>query len=275
MLHVTRITTIIAVLVALTLGCGWKRTGSAPKEEVGSGLSVVELTLQNVTQDQAKQFIEDLDDYGDVEKIELKSWANNTAVYTVSLDGCECDLPAMVAKIPEPGFTYQGRSTRMGYAAFDNKPPSVSIVSPEDGLVTREKQVQVVVEVPDDDVAQVTVNGKATTRAGSRFTVSLPLNEGANDLIASAKDKNGNEAKAQIRVGLDTKPPEVTGQVTVIIEGDVPPGTKVLVNGEEAPVDDKGHYEAKVKVKKGQKEVEIIAIDPYGNRTETMRPIGE
>ncbi|MBX5481403.1 MAG: hypothetical protein IRZ16_06090 [Myxococcaceae bacterium] len=276
MIHGIRITSVVAVVVALTLGCGWKRTGTSPKEEIGGGgVSTVELTLHNVTQEQAKKFMEDLDDYGDIEKIELKTWANGTAVYVIDVDGCECDLPAMMGKIPEPGFTYQGRTTRISYTAFDNRPPSLTFVQPEDGFITKDKQIQVVVQVPDEDVAQVTINGKPTSRSGDKFSVTLPLSDGANDIVAVAKDKTGNESKAQIRVGLDATPPEVTATVTVLIEGDVEPGTRVIVNGEEVPVDGDGHYEAKVKVKKGQKEVEVIAIDSHGNRTETMRPIGE
>ncbi len=102
----------------------------------------------------------------------------------------------------------------------------------------------------------------------------MTLNERANDLIAIAKDATGNEGKAELRIGLDSTPPEVSANITVIIEGDVEPGSRVIVNGNEVPVDAKGHYEAKVEVKRGQKEVEIVAIDPQGNRTETMRPIG-
>ena len=126
MIHGLRVSSVVAVVVALLLGCGWKRTGSSPKDELGSGVSTVELTLHNVSQEQAKKFIEDIDDYGDVEKVELKSWANGTATYAIDIDGCECDFPAMMAKIPEPGFTYQGRTTRISYAAFDNRPPTVT-----------------------------------------------------------------------------------------------------------------------------------------------------
>lgn len=264
----------IATTVALVLGCGWKRTGTSPKDELGDGTSVVELTLANVTREQAQQFIEDLDDYGDVEKVTLKSFNQGTAVYTVEIDGCECDLPAMMAEIPEPGFKYMGRTSQVRYAAFDNQPPRPTFVKPQSGAVVKEKTIEVVVDVPDQDVAEVLINGKKADRNGTRFSAKVPLHEGANDISAVAKDATGNEGTAQLRVGLDSTPPEVTATVTVIIEGQVEPGTRVIVNGEEVAVDANGRYEAKVKVKQGQREVEVIAIDKYGNRTETMRPIG-
>lgn len=265
----------LAVLTLVVSGCGWKRTGTNPKDELGDGNSIVELTLTSVTREQAQQFIEDLDDYGDVDRVELKSFNNGTAVYEVEIDGCECDFPAMMAEIPEPGFRYMGRTSKIRYAAFDNQPPKVKFLRPENGAVVREKEIEVAVEVPDEDVKEVSINGRAADRSGTTFTTRIRLGEGANDLIAVAKDATGNEGKAQIRVGLDSTPPEVSANVTVVIEGDVEPGTRVIVNGDEVPVDSRGHYEAKVRVKSGQKEVEIIAIDPYGNRTETMRPIGK
>lgn len=266
---------VIAAAAVLFLACGWKRTGTSPKDEVGDGASQVELTISNVTKEQAQQFVEDIDDYGDVDNVVLKSWANGTAIYEIAIDGCECDFPAMMAEIPTPGFKYQGRTSKIRYAAFDNLAPTVTFVKPENGVVVKEREIEVVVEVPDEDVAEVTINGKGTDRSGSRFTTRVQLNEGANDLEAVARDTTGNEGKRQIRVGLDSTPPEVSAQITVLIEGDTEPGSRVYVNGEEVQVDSNGHYEAKVRVKKGQKEVEVVVIDPNGNRTETMRPIGD
>ena len=266
---------VIAAVATCALACGgWKRTGTSPKAEIGSGNSVVELVISHISQDQAKQFMDEIKDRGDIENIELKNWSNGTAVYVVEIRGSEAEFPAMVARIPEPGFRYGGRTSRIVYEAYDNHPPSLSFVKPNDGLVTKDKQIEVVVEVPDEDVAQVTIGGRPANRNGSRFSTTLPLGEGANDIVAVAKDNSGNETTKQVRVGLDSTPPEVSATVTVVIEGDVEPGTRVMVDGNEVEVDDKGHWKAPVKVKPGQREVEVIAIDSHGNRTEQMKPIG-
>ncbi|MGA9523974.1 MAG: hypothetical protein WBV82_21110 [Myxococcaceae bacterium] len=266
---------LMATLVLVGCG-GWKRTGSSASAKIGEApVSTVELTINNITQQQALEFTRQLDDYGDLEKIQLKSWANNTAVYEVDVDGCECDLPAMIAEIPNPGFKYQGRTTKMRFAAFDNVPPKVEFVSHKNGVVVKEKSLQLEVEVPDDDVVEVTIAGQKAERDGTRYRATVALKDGSNDIVAVAKDTTGNEGKATLRVGLDSTPPEVTGTVTVIIEGKVDPGSKVYVDGVEVPTDSAGYYEAKVKVKKGQREVQIVAVDQYGNRTETMRSIGQ
>lgn len=265
---------VVAALAMLVTACGWKRTGTSPNAQLGEGNSVAELVINDITQAQALKFVQDLEDYGDMEKVQLKSWTNGTAVYVVEIDGAEAELPAMIAEIPEPGFKYLGRTSRVTYRAFDNKPPTISVVKPDQGTVTREKQVEVVIEIPEDDVGQVTIGGRNADRSGSRFSTVVPLKSGANDIAISAKDKSGNEATAQVRIGLDDTPPEVKAAITVLIEGDVEPGTRVIVGGEEISVDSDGHWKAPVKVKQGQKEVEVIAIDPHGNRTEKMQPIG-
>jgi Glucodextranase, domain B len=262
--------------LAFTACGGWKRTGSSSKAEIGGeNIATVELTLANVTREQAQAFSRQLDDYGDVKKVELKSYTEGVAIYDVDVQGCECEVPAMVARIPSPGFKYQGRQAKFRYAAFDNIPPKLVFVKPAPGAVFKERQVEVQVDVPDADVAEVSVNGQQMQRSGSRFTTLVALKEGANDLTAVAKDASGNEGRGQLRIGLDTTPPDITTAVTVIIDGKVEPGTRVYVNGDEVKVDSAGRYEAKVKVKRGQREVEVVAVDQYGNRNQTMRPIGD
>lgn len=271
------LSTAIVLTVLVLAGCGgWRRTGSASKAEIGaSPVSSVELTIGQITQAQAQEFVEQLEDYGDVNKVELKSWTNNTAVYAVEVDGCECDLPAMLAEIPTPGFRYLGRTTRVQYEAYDNVSPTLEFVSPDEGTVTKERKVTVEVEIPDGDLVEVTIAGMKAERSGTRYRVAVALKEGSNDILAVAKDTTGNVSQANLRIGLDATPPEVSGTLSVLIEGDVAPGTKVFVNGSEVEVDSSGHYAAPVKVQKGQREVKILAVDRYGNRNETSRSIGD
>ena len=48
----------------------------------------------------------------------------------------------------------------------------------------------------------------------------------------------------------------------------------MLIDGIEIPVDGDGRYKAEVPVRKGQRAVEIIAIDKNGNKTVTRKDIG-
>jgi hypothetical protein len=267
----------LSIAVAALTGCGgWKRTGTSTSAVIGGeNIAAVELTLANVNREDAQKFVQQLKDYGDVKGVQLKSYQDGVAVFDVEVRGCECEVPDMVSRIPSPAFKYQGRQAKFRYAAVDNIAPKLAFVKPAAGVVLREKQVDVVVEVPDQDVVEVTLNGQPMQRNGSRFNLSVPLKQGANDFSAVAKDASGNIGRSQLRIGHDSTPPEVTAAVTVIIEGDVEPGTRVYVNGNEVQVDTRGHYEAKVRVKRDQREVEVVAIDPYGNRTQRMRPLGD
>jgi hypothetical protein len=64
-------------------------------------------------------------------------------------------------------------------------------------------------------------------------------------------------------------------QLKLLVEGHVEPGSSVLIDGMEVPVDASGNYRAEVPVRKGQRSVEIVAIDQSGNKTVTVKTLGE
>lgn len=268
----------MALVAAALTGCGGaRRTGSAPSSPIGEDpVSHLELTVRNVTQEQAEQFKQELEDAGDVENVVLKSFNQGTALYELDIEGCECDLPAKVVSLPMLGFKYEGRTTKVQFTAFDNRAPVVTFLHPEEGRVMTEAEQFVTLEVPDPDVAEVRVNGIPAERyKGNVYRVKIRLDDGANDLVATAKDKTGNEGKAQVRVAVDATPPSLEATVRIVVEGNVEPGSSVLIDGREVPVDGSGHYRAEVPVRKGQKQLEIVAIDKNGNKTTQMRDIGD
>jgi hypothetical protein len=55
----------------------------------------------------------------------------------------------------------------------------------------------------------------------------------------------------------------------------VAPGTVVVADGKEAPVDRGGRYRAELHVQRGQRTVELIAIAPNGTKTVIIRPLDE
>ncbi|MGQ0506158.1 MAG: hypothetical protein ACT4TC_12665, partial [Myxococcaceae bacterium] len=98
---------------------------------------------------------------------------------------------------------------------------------------------------------------------------------GKNDLVVYARDKQGNETKVPLRVVLDSTTPAQRASVKMLVEGSVEPGSTVLIEGKEVEVDGSGRYKAEVPLRKGQTEVEIIAIDKNGNKNVSKKELGE
>jgi hypothetical protein len=266
----------LAGLAALAACSGPARTGTAAESKIGSDpVSHVVLTISGITKPDLDAFKALLEDQGHVENVLVKSYLNGTAVFELDVNGCECDLPAKMAAIAHPGFKYEGRSTQLRYSAFDNQPPTVKFVFPAEGKVSTTTDLWATVEIPDQDVAEVQINGvHAEHFKGSLYRAHLTLKEGVNDLTAVAKDKAGNFGQAVTRTAVDTTPPAIEATVKVVVEGVVEPGSTILIDGNEIPVDAAGHYKAEVPIKKGQRQIEIVAIDKNGNKGSSMKDIG-
>jgi urease alpha subunit len=58
------------------------------------------------------------------------------------------------------------------------------------------------------------------------------------------------------------------------VEGTVEAGSTVLINGNEIAVDANGRYKAEIPIRKGQREVEIVAVDKNGNKNIIKKDIG-
>ncbi|MHB8875397.1 MAG: hypothetical protein ACYC8T_17065 [Myxococcaceae bacterium] len=271
-----RIVLIASALLALA-GCAVvPRTGTAATSLLGQDpVSHVELTVRNLSRAEADTFRDQLGRQGGLKNVSLRSWASNSAVFELDVEGCECDLPSKVAAVAIAGFKYEGRTTKVAFTAFDNKPPTVTFVHPDEGRVMTEAEQFVTVEIPDQDLAEVTLNGQPMQQyKGNLYRAKLKLAEGPNELVVLAKDKTGNQGKAQVRAAVDTTPPSMEATVRVVVEGQVEPGSGVLIDGREVTVEANGHYKAEVPVRKGQKKIEIIAIDANGNKSVTMKDIG-
>src|SRR5205823_15091350 len=133
---------------------GIKYTGTASNAEMGDqGLSHVQLTVHNLSKPDADAFIEQLSNLGRIQNGKLTKWEANTAVFDLDVKGCECELPQLVANVPMMGFKYEGRLTSVRFSAFDNKPPTITFVSPDEGKVITEQSMFVSVEIPQQHVA--------------------------------------------------------------------------------------------------------------------------
>lgn len=259
------------------VGCGGpKRTGTRPESKIGEDpVSHVELVIAALSRTEAEQFKRDLEAQGDISNLVLKSHANLTATFELDLRGCECDLPAKIAKLRAPGFRYEGRTTRVRYTAYDNQAPSVSFVFPERDRVVTERELLVTIEVPESDVADVLVGASVATRLKPGiYRAKVLLEPGKNELVARARDHEGNEGSAKLNVMLE-KPQQLDAIVKVVVEGIAAPGSSVLVGGAEVTADGSGKYRIEVPLRKGQTQVEIVSIDKHGNKTVTLRELGQ
>lgn len=276
-MRMTLRTLFAAFAVAALAACaGAPRTGTAATSVIGEDpVSHVELSVHNLTKPEADTFKDQLGRQPKIENVTLKSWTANSAVYELDVAGCECDLPSKVAAVAMLGFKYEGRVTKIAFTAFDNKPPTITFVHPEEGKVMNDPEQFITVEIPDQDVVEVTVNNLPMARyKGNLYRSKVRLSEGTNLVVVQAKDKTGNVGKAQVRAAVDTTPPALEASVKVVVEGQVDPGSSLLIDGREVPVEANGHYKAEVPVRKGQKQIEIVAIDLNGNKSVTMKDIG-
>ena len=111
-------------------------------------------------------------------------------------------------------------------------PPVVEITSPADGSIVNTPTINVFGTAIDDNISHVSVNGVNANLSGTTdnfYAYSVPLNEGPNDLIATAKDDTGNETTATINVTLDTTPPVIS--ITSPYEGATLTGQTANVTG--------------------------------------------
>jgi hypothetical protein len=236
----------------------------------------LELTIKDV---EAEQLTELQAQFAKVERLrsaQLKSHNGKTAVFTVMFPGDVSDLPKVLASVPQPGLKFVSSKHQFEYGAFDNVPPTITFLHPQPEQTVNAKTQFITVEVPDKDVAQVTIGGKAAPLyKGSVYRLNLDLNEGKQEIIAVAKDKAGNESSARVTVVVDTTAPALQAQLKLVVEGQVESGSSVLIDGLEVSVDGSGRYRAEVPVRKGQRKVEIVAIDKSGNKSITTKTIGE
>ena len=261
-----------AVLVLASCATTAPLQQPAPKFES----TELELTIKDVDADMVLQLQAQFAKTNELRSAQLKSHNGKVAIFTVMYPGDVGDLPKTLATIPAPGLKFLTAKHQYEYGAFDNVPPTISFLHPQMEQVLNAKDQFITVEVPDKDVAQVTIGGKpAPLYKGSVYRLKLDLNEGKQEILATAKDKAGNESSARVSVTVDTTAPALQAQIKLVVEGQVEAGSSVLIDGVEVPVDGSGHYRAEVPVRKGQRKVEIVAIDQSGNKSLTSKTFGE
>jgi len=228
------------------------------------------------------------DDDSGVDKASLTLTANGAPLEA------SCDLGALggrcvpVADLPEGpvdlAVSLADLAGNIAGAAVqftvDTEGLTVTLTSPEDGLVTSEGEVQVTGVVEPPPLA-VEVNGVVASVSGGGFSATIPLREGVNMVVALATKPNGRTATGSIEVTRDLIAPivrinsprdgfvsvedhiAVTGRVNDSVSG--PGEPQVTVNGIEVPVAQGAFLLAELPLKPGANVIEAVATDAVGN----------
>ncbi|TQF15752.1 hypothetical protein FJV41_11785 [Myxococcus llanfairpwllgwyngyllgogerychwyrndrobwllllantysiliogogogochensis] len=172
-------------------------------------------------------------------------------------------------------------NTRVEQRSFsiDVGPPSVTIHAPSNGLVTREAQVELEVEVVDGSpVDHVEVGGELLSQgADGRWRRTISLLEGVNQLVVQVLDTAGNTTTRSVSVVRDSTPPTLTltgpsegariGALTVTVHGSVSDATPVIltINGGPAALSADGTFEVNRSLVQGANTLELRATDAASN----------
>jgi hypothetical protein len=158
----------------------------------------------------------------------LLDGVDRTSLFTKRSDEATADLPATLALAQGPhtlAVSIQDNAGNTGQASeqfqIDTTPPTLQIVQPVAGsyLNSTTPQIQLVYS---DNIGvnpaslKVTINGVdrsslfTRTASGASATLSTPLPQGANQIVATISDQAGNATTASSAFNIDTTPPVIS-----------------------------------------------------------------
>jgi flagellar hook assembly protein FlgD len=170
------------------------------------------------------------------------------------------------------------KSSSTAQVDIDTQPPIIRLANlPEDTQVGGDKDELLIEGVTDPD-ATVWLNDwfqpLEVTESGS-FSAIYTLKEGDNQIELIAVDPAGNQASLVRKIALLTEPPEVVvlnppdglwiNERMLSVQGTVPAGIRVQVNGAGAEVDEEGNFNVDVVLNEGENIVRVEAIDAVEN----------
>jgi hypothetical protein len=157
-------------------------------------------------------------------------------------------------------------------------PPTIVVISPVSGFVTKYGTVAVEVIVTSQDPAPNVTLQRIRMRNDQpvRYAGNATLGIGQNILRVNATDRYGNTATATRTVVYDndvslvlTKPSKIkmtTTKDTVTISGTTDPGATIYINTVAIPVGADGSFSYKLVLKEGKNTIDVKAVDPVGNQ---------
>ncbi|MBU6427794.1 MAG: hypothetical protein KGR26_02165, partial [Cyanobacteria bacterium REEB65] len=231
------------------------------------------------------------DDYAPVRSIQFSL---NGVASTVPVTNGQFSEPVTLMEGPNP-IEIQAADAAGNVATadlpiiLDTIPPTLTLASPQNGLVTNQKTQNVTGTVTDDvtTFSQIALSVNGATQSlpvvSAAYSQSVSLAEGNNSLLLTAIDEAGNVSTESAQVYVDTVPPVVsitqpangflasasavplTGTVTDDYEiGD---SATVTVNGSSAAValNASGNFNSTVDLRPGANVIVVSSADKAGN----------
>ncbi len=128
-------------------------------------------------------------------------------------------------------------TTLVGIVRLYTTPPAVTVQSPPDGATTSDSTIMVKGNVQDSTGSIVTVNGDtASVDSNGSFSITIPLANGANQIVVSVTDAAGNSSSKDISVTRSTiilppDPSTVASRIDPTVVTTVGVATKFLYTG--------------------------------------------
>jgi len=191
-------------------------------------------------------------------------------------------------------MTLEGRQDRFGIRSVDRAgnestlqhvrvtldsiPPKLEVESPAAGHVAGRSTVEIRIRFEDAHPDSLIVNGvEAEPLRGPIWRAGVRLTEGRNVIEIVGRDRAGNEARARIEVGLDTRPPTLRLESAKPVDGgririrgqiidDNP--SHVVVGAIRREAGKNGAFEVVIALPEGHRGVTVVAHDLAGNRSE-------
>jgi RHS repeat-associated protein len=168
----------------------------------------------------------------------------------------------------------------------DTTPPTLTVVQPLNGMITKQDTTLVVGTATDSTALTLTINGASVPVGGNgQFSFQLSLVEGSNLLSIVATDAAGNISTVTRLVIKDSKAPTltvvhpvdgmVTKQDTTLVDGTVTDSTAVTltINGILVSVGGNGQFSFQLPLVEGSNLVSIVATDAAGNVSTVTRSV--
>ena len=176
---------------------------------------------------------------------------------------------------------------------LDAQPPSLTITSPTDGLITAKGTITIQGAYADDlsDLSEIVVriNGERLLDiSGGHILKSYDLTEGVNAIIVDATDAAGNRATITLTVTLDTYPPTLylnapldnllTPEPVLLVSGVSDADTIVQISatsqGGTEPLNvtagPDGSFSAELRLSEGPQVITVTATDSPAGNTRTI-----
>ena len=167
---------------------------------------------------------------------------------------------------------------------IDSSAPFLFILSPKDGYITKLRTV--LVEGATEYGANVTIKGISVLAVDGTFRISVPIDEGENIIVVTAKDDTGNFNSSSVKVVRDTTPPKivvtsppenyVTNRIdeqNIPVTGYTDVGAKLMSQGRAIIVNDDGSFSFTFGLKDGINVIDLMAEDSLGNQNSTVRHV--